>query len=278
MTIPTTIPAAGPFNTDGVATQFPFTYKSFGASMHRVKRITIADGSVATLTYGADYSVVENVDQDVSPGGNVVISPALPAGYTISIYSNATYEQPVDLPTGGPFFAMTVEDALDRIVTLLKQLVDTDGALLPSDRALRVPVGEAINEFPAVAFRPNTVMIFDNLGQAAVATLAQFITNLTNIASNGLRDIPRRTSGWARGECLAASAGVTLNTSDMAAGYTFSLYNDSGSSITLTQGSGVTLRLAGTATTGNLTLAARGMATIWCNSGTEAIAIGAGLS
>lgn len=94
----------------------------------------------------------------------------------------------------------------------------------------------------------------------------------------GYRDVVRRTSGWARGECTAVSTNQTINTSDMAAGYSFSLYNDSASAITITQGSGVTLRLAGTTTSGNLTLAARGMATFWCNSGTEAIAIGAGLS
>lgn len=87
-------------------------------------------------------------------------------------------------------------------------------------------------------------------------------------------DIPRRTSGFARGQCLATAAGVTLNTSDMAAGYAFTLYNDSASAITLTQGSGVTLRLGGTTTTGNRTVAPRGIATIWCNSGTEAIVSG----
>lgn len=90
----------------------------------------------------------------------------------------------------------------------------------------------------------------------------------------GFRDIPRRTSGFARGECLAISAGVTLNTSDMAAGYSFTVYNDSASAITITQGAGVTLRLVDTATTGNRTLAARGMAFIWCNSGTEAVISG----
>jgi hypothetical protein len=90
----------------------------------------------------------------------------------------------------------------------------------------------------------------------------------------GYRDIPRRTSGFARGECLAVSSGITLNTSDMAAGYSFTVYNDSASAITITQGSGVTLRLVDTATTGNRTLAARGMAFIWCNSGTEAVISG----
>jgi len=94
----------------------------------------------------------------------------------------------------------------------------------------------------------------------------------------GYLDIPRRTSGVARGECLAATAGFTLNTSDLSAGKAYSVYNDSGSSIVITQGGGVTLRLAGSATTGNRTLAARGMATIWCNSASEAVMFGAGLT
>lgn len=128
-------------------------------------------------------------------------------------------------------------------------------------------------------------------GTPSIAFVSDTNTGLYSIAADqlgfseggtgyriGYRDIPRRTSGFARGEALAISAGVTLNTSDMAAGYAFTVYNDSASAITITQGSGVTLRLAGGATTGNRTLAARGIATIWCNSGTEAVISGAGVT
>jgi hypothetical protein len=93
----------------------------------------------------------------------------------------------------------------------------------------------------------------------------------------GYRDIPRVTGGIERGKCHAASSGITINTGP-AAGSTYSIYNDSGSAITITQGSGLTLRLAGTGTTGNRTLAARGFATIWFNSTTEAIVSGSGVS
>lgn len=87
----------------------------------------------------------------------------------------------------------------------------------------------------------------------------------------GLRVVPRRTTTFATGECTALATGITLNTSDMAAGNTFTIYNDTGTGLTITQGSGVTLRLAGSSTTGNRTISLRGIATIWCNSGTEAI-------
>lgn len=86
-------------------------------------------------------------------------------------------------------------------------------------------------------------------------------------------DVPSTTS-WERGKCRQVTGGVTLNTSDMAEGYTFAVYNNSASAITITQGSGVTLRLGGTTSTGNRSLAARGMASIWCRSGTEAIITG----
>jgi hypothetical protein len=48
--------------------------------------------------------------------------------------------------------------------------------------------------------------------------------------------------------------------------------------VTITQGTNITLRLAGTASTGNRTLAARGMATVWFSSPNEGIMSGAGLT
>lgn len=92
----------------------------------------------------------------------------------------------------------------------------------------------------------------------------------------GFRNIPRTTSTTidsdSRGRVHAVSSGITIPT--LSAEACVMIYNDSASSITLTQGSGLTLRLAGTTTTGNRTLAPRGYATIWYNSATEAICSG----
>jgi hypothetical protein len=98
----------------------------------------------------------------------------------------------------------------------------------------------------------------------------------------GYRSIPRSTtSGTAVvadvGKCIAVSAGITIPNSTFAAGDAVSIYNDSGSAITITAGV-TTLRQAGTGNTGNRTLAARGMATVWFNSATEAVISGAGVS
>jgi hypothetical protein len=99
----------------------------------------------------------------------------------------------------------------------------------------------------------------------------------------GFRNIPRSTtSGTAAvgdvGKCIAVSAGLTIPSGTFAAGDAISIYNDSASAVTITQGSGLTLRLAGSTTAGNRTLAPRGVATIWFNSANEAVLSGAGAS
>lgn len=106
---------------------------------------------------------------------------------------------------------------------------------------------------------------------------AGVITESTTGFELGYKDIPRTTGGIARGQAFATSAGFTLNTGT-AAGGAYSVYNDSAAAITVTQGAGLTLRLAGTTTTGNRTIAARGFATIWFNSTTEAAMSGAGVT
>ncbi|MFN7013960.1 MAG: hypothetical protein ACK4ON_06800, partial [Bacteroidia bacterium] len=81
-----------------------------------------------------------------------------------------------------------------------------------------------------------------------------------------------------RGKCIKLSAGITIPANVFAAGDAVSFYNNTAGNLTLTQGSGLTLRLAGTATTGNRTLAQRGLATAWFVSATEAVISGVGLT
>lgn len=100
----------------------------------------------------------------------------------------------------------------------------------------------------------------------------------------GYRSVPRSaTSGTTaatseRGYCYAATGTMTIPASTFAAGDALSIYNNSASAITISQGSGLTLRQAGTSNTGSRTLAAYGLVTVWFNSATEAIVSGAGLS
>jgi hypothetical protein len=98
----------------------------------------------------------------------------------------------------------------------------------------------------------------------------------------GYKVIPRTTDTTVnvakRGLAMALSAGVTIPASTFSAGDAFSIYNDSAAAITLTQGASLTMRLGGTTTTGNRTLAARGFVTLWFNSATECVIQGTGLT
>ena len=74
------------------------------------------------------------------------------------------------------------------------------------------------------------------------------------------------------------TGGVTIPPSIFAAGDVVSIYNNSSSNQTITAGAGVTLRLVGTATAGNRTLAQRGLATILCVNSNEFVITGGGIS
>lgn len=87
--------------------------------------------------------------------------------------------------------------------------------------------------------------------------------------AKGFLNLPKTTSGLEDGKCFSTATGFTVNTRDE--GDICSVYNNSGSSITLTQGGSLTLRVAGTATTGNYSLPQRGFVTIWFHTATEAI-------
>ena len=77
---------------------------------------------------------------------------------------------------------------------------------------------------------------------------------------------------------VKATAGVTINDGVFTAEDCVEIYNDSDSSITLTQDTGMTLRLAGTTSTGNRTLAARAIAYVYFDTNADAAVAGSGVS
>ncbi len=77
------------------------------------------------------------------------------------------------------------------------------------------------------------------------------------------------------GMVVGAFSSLVVNTGVFARGDVVTIYQDSASNMTLTQGAGFTLRLNGTATTGDRTILGRGECTLLFNSATEAIASGA---
>jgi hypothetical protein len=81
-----------------------------------------------------------------------------------------------------------------------------------------------------------------------------------------------------RGKVIAATGAMTIPNAVFAAGDAFGILNNSASSFAITQGASLTLRWAGTTSTGSRTLAARGLITVYFISSSEAYVTGAGLS
>ena len=100
-------------------------------------------------------------------------------------------------------------------------------------------------------------------------------TTSINDSAGNLRDIPQnaQTSAYilvasdAGKHISITTGGVTVNASVFNVGQAVTIYNNSGSNQTITQGASVTLRQSGTANTGNRTLAQYGVATILCVTG-----------
>ena len=80
------------------------------------------------------------------------------------------------------------------------------------------------------------------------------------------------------GELINTSSGVTVPSGTLSAGDAITIFNSSTGDITITEGSSVTMYLAGSSTTGDRTLAQKGVATVLC-VGTDTFTIlGGGLS
>jgi len=74
------------------------------------------------------------------------------------------------------------------------------------------------------------------------------------------------------------TGGVIVPNTTFAVGDSVVIYNNSGSSQTITQGVNVTMRLVGTATTGNRTLAQYGLVTVLCVAANTFVSMGGGLA
>lgn len=124
------------------------------------------------------------------------------------------------------------------------------------------------------------------LSSGGVNVVGVVTATQVNDAGGNLRSLPNndKTASYILtvndvGELInITTGGVTVPSSIFAVGNSVTIYNNSGLSQTITQGSGVTLRLAGVSNTGNRTLDQRGLANVLCVGSDEFVISGAGLS
>ena len=116
-------------------------------------------------------------------------------------------------------------------------------------------------------------------GAVTGSTANDSIGNVRNIVQQ-TKSAPYTLVSTDNGQCIITNSGVTVPVSVFAAGNVVTVYNNSGSTITITQGGGLTLQFAGqsTSTTGNRSLALYGITTILFLSASSAVITGVGMT
>jgi len=123
-------------------------------------------------------------------------------------------------------------------------------------------------------------------GTAAYSLAVDADGNVIEEALPSAGDIPQNSqtgayvlaASDAGGHVSITTGGITVNSSVFAIGDAVSIYNDSGSDQTITQGASVSMRSAGTADTGDRTLAQYGLCTLLCVAADTFVISGAGLT
>jgi hypothetical protein len=157
------------YNEDGASTVFavPFQFISSGDLV--VERTDPA-GATTLLVLGSDYSVAGGGGSVSVATGSITTTAPKPAGWTIGIGRATPRTQPANYTPGDTFPAEMHERALDREMLCIQELDGADAEAAQDvqelfARALRVPIGETVNEVPAIGIRSGKLLGFDGTGQ-----------------------------------------------------------------------------------------------------------------
>ena len=133
------------------------------------------------------------------------------------------------------------------------------------------------NQVQEIASGDQLDLTGNNIANAGIITATKFdgrLETLSNSNKTGAYVAVKADSGT----LITTTGNVTINQSIFAVGDVISVYNNSASNISIVQGTNVTLRLVGSATTGTRTLALRGLMTVTCVASNEFVCSGGGLT
>ena len=261
---------------------------------------------------GAGTSVGLNVGsgKTISVAGTMTVSGSATVSGTLVIPSATTPAQTAE--------GSVVWDSNDDLLTIgtgagRKTMVDTDTAQTLANKTLTAPVISTISNTGTVTLptATDTLVGRNTTDTLTNKTLTSPTVNTANISGGTINNaiiggstpaagtfttvadskgdvrlIPQnaKTSSYtliasdAGKHISITTGGVTVPASVFSVGDAISVYNNSGSSQTITQGAGVTLRFVGTATTGNRTLAQYGLCTVMCVDSNVFVIIGGGVT
>lgn len=122
----------GPFTSEGQS-RLPFGFLIFEKTDVYVATADDPEAQARILVYGQDYSVEMNSDQAATPGGTVVLTTPIVKGNIFVVGSAVAYTQNMQLTNYSRFPPEIINEAMDRVVVQIQQLVER------LDRTLSVP-------------------------------------------------------------------------------------------------------------------------------------------
>jgi hypothetical protein len=220
---------------------------------------TVGSGGEITVINAGTYNIEYSLDGDQSSGNNRVIVTGVVqvngtavTGSECSVYSRNTADG--DFTAVGSCIAVLTANAVVRV-----QVQKNDAGITTS-----------------LELDTSALSMFSLAGSGPQGE--QGPQGPSDIPQNSQTSAYTLVAGDNGKHINTTTGGVTVPSGVFSVGNVVSVYNDSGSNQTITQGSSVTLRLAGSATTGNRTLAQYGMATVLCVGSNEFVISGAGLT
>lgn len=180
MTVNTTNITSGPYEGNGVADTFSYTFRIEDKTQLTVYE-TDATGAQTTLVVDTHYTV-DGIGND--GGGTVTrVAGALPTGYSWYIRSNYDETQKTDFDSQGGFFPDVHEKAIDKLTFLMQQLKDR------LNRTLRVPLSEESGGITAIPAgdRQGKIVTFDADGNPTLNNPYDYFSGAEDDAAKTFR-------------------------------------------------------------------------------------------
>lgn len=169
------------FKGDGVGASFPFAFKVFEASDVGV----VIDG--ADITYGVDFSVTLNADQENNPGGVVVLKSALPVESVLAIVSSVPMTQPMVLTPFDGFNPTTLNESADRGIIISQQIAEKLGRAITTDATDTMTAQELKQKLLSAA---DSAFVVASQKAEEAKGYAQEAANSAQFAADTVADLP----------------------------------------------------------------------------------------
>jgi hypothetical protein len=196
----------------------------------------------------------------------------LTSGKIYGAYSDGTNMTSIDLNSLGG--TMTIDQVLTYGSTTTQSL--TVGSLTATS---------AISTNTLLATTATTTTLTATTLTGTTISSNTLTGSTTNDSKGEVRLVPVNTQSGAytliatdHGTCISTSSNVIVPSNIFLSGQNIAIFNNGTTDITITQGSGVTMYQVGTSTTGNRTLALKGLATVFCVSTNTFVITGGGIS